>query len=206
MRHQGTHSDSRPHVCSLCGQSYKRLTHLRRHEKSSHKIKTQSRITQKLHIASDGTLIPAEQLKKNDKHLSISDSNTESNTIPLLSFLRSEPLALVKRKNNFNYSDQIVIAEPSQDITYFENICTNNTNSELNNLKEDIILDMSMMGNPTETHYFLNTQYTNDQLIQEYIGHDNMQFVENGPNFVGPAISSRCITNNILSYDEQSKL
>lgn len=36
-RHKKVHSDERPYVCKLCGSSYKRNTHLKRHEKSAHK-------------------------------------------------------------------------------------------------------------------------------------------------------------------------
>ncbi|KAK9873754.1 hypothetical protein WA026_002109 [Henosepilachna vigintioctopunctata] len=178
VRHQETHSDDRPHVCNICGQSYKRSTHLRRHEQSSHKLLPPLPGKQKIRVNTDGTFVPVQQTKK-DKQVMTSSIDSEPTLLPVIAFVESEPLALVKRKDYLEYSDRILITDPQTDISYFDNINTNNPNIEFHSLnEEDIILDMSLMSNNVETQYFLNSQFTNDQFIQEYIGEDNLQFAE----------------------------
>lgn len=64
MRHVSTHSDNRPHVCKSCGKSYKRSTHLRRHEESAHKVVSKGRKVQRLQSNENGELVPIPDTKK----------------------------------------------------------------------------------------------------------------------------------------------
>lgn len=65
-RHLQAHSDVRPHACH-CGQSYKRLAHLRRHQNSSHGPLPKQNKIQRLGRDDNGSLVPIVEAPKISK-------------------------------------------------------------------------------------------------------------------------------------------
>lgn len=67
VRHEATHYDVRPHVCNICQKTYKRSTHLRRHEKSAHGIVSSTRRVQRLKDEDDANVTTTKAKKTNNK-------------------------------------------------------------------------------------------------------------------------------------------
>lgn len=98
MRHVATHSDNRPHVCKNCGKSYKRITHLRRHEESAHQLVSKGRKVQRLITNNNGLLIPAPDLKKQRTELQNSENRQGTELVTVLQSVEDIPVV-----ENTNY-------------------------------------------------------------------------------------------------------
>lgn len=77
MRHIATHSDVRPHVCQQCNKTYKRSTHLKRHEESAHNTVPKTRKVQRLQPNEAGDLVPVPKMAKVEANKEIVQNNND---------------------------------------------------------------------------------------------------------------------------------
>lgn len=93
-----THSDNRPHVCKSCGKAYKRITHLRRHEETAHKVVSKGRKVQRLKTNENGELVPVAESRTDQADAQNSENVQETEIVTVLQTVDGIPVV-----ENTNY-------------------------------------------------------------------------------------------------------